>query len=126
MADTEPMRASEPHYETRDIGPGFAVLAAVGLVAAVAGPLVVVTALYDALWRRAELPPERMRTPAEEGVTMAPTLQVAPSRDFAAFSERVRRQLDELGWVDREQGIAHIPIEEAMRLHLNRSGREAE
>lgn len=32
-----------------------------------------------------------------------------------------RRRLEEWGWVDRERGIVHMPIEAAMRIHLSGS-----
>ncbi len=44
-----------------------------------------------------------------------PRLQTAPAADLAAYLSKERKLLDSYGWVDRDHGIAHIPIEEAMR-----------
>jgi len=44
-----------------------------------------------------------------------PRLQTAPAADLAAYLARERKLLDAYGWVDREHGVARIPIEEAMR-----------
>ena len=44
-----------------------------------------------------------------------PRLQLDPPRDLAAFRAHEETQLDSYGWVDRDQGIAHIPIAEAMK-----------
>lgn len=44
-----------------------------------------------------------------------PRLQTAPASDLAAYLSRERKLLNSYGWVDREHGIARIPIEEAMR-----------
>lgn len=44
-----------------------------------------------------------------------PRLQTAPAADLAAYLSKERKLLGTYGWVDRAHGIAHIPIEEAMR-----------
>ena len=44
-----------------------------------------------------------------------PRLQTAPAADLAAYLAKERKLLGSYGWVDREHGIARIPIEEAMR-----------
>lgn len=51
----------------------------------------------------------------------APRLQIDPAADLAAYEAKERRLLDSYGWVDREHGIARIPIEEAMQ-RLARTG----
>ena len=40
----------------------------------------------------------------------------ANSNQGVAWREQARRQLESTGWVDRQKGIAHIPIERAMEL----------
>ena len=44
-----------------------------------------------------------------------PRLQPNPREDFAAFHAREMQRLDGTGWVDREHGVVHIPIADAMR-----------
>ncbi|MGH8220400.1 MAG: hypothetical protein ACREUT_17835 [Steroidobacteraceae bacterium] len=44
-----------------------------------------------------------------------PRLQTDPAADLATYLAKQRKLLDTYGWVDREHGIARIPIEEAMR-----------
>ena len=51
----------------------------------------------------------------------APRLQTDPQADLRALRAREEGQLTSYGWVDRTQGIAHIPIEEAMR-HVAKAG----
>lgn len=43
-----------------------------------------------------------------------PPLQADPQADLAALRARWDRRLNGYGWVDREAGIVHIPIERAM------------
>jgi hypothetical protein len=47
-------------------------------------------------------------------------LQVDPARDIAAFRAEKQQLLDSYGWVDREHGIARIPIERAMAMLATR------
>jgi len=42
--------------------------------------------------------------------------QPSPADDIAAYRAQKRRMLNEYGWVDRQRGIARIPIEQAMAL----------
>ena len=43
-------------------------------------------------------------------------LQPEPAQDIQAFTADKRRLLSSYGWVDRERGIARIPIDRAMAL----------
>ena len=43
-------------------------------------------------------------------------LQEDPGRDMAKMRQDVGRRLESYGWVDEEGGIAHIPIDRAMRI----------
>jgi hypothetical protein len=44
-----------------------------------------------------------------------PVLQSDPAADMRAFRAEKLRRLNSAGWVDREAGRVHIPIEQAMR-----------
>jgi hypothetical protein len=44
-----------------------------------------------------------------------PVLQIDPHADLEAYAAKKDRALHGYGWVDRNAGIAHVPIEEAMR-----------
>jgi hypothetical protein len=45
----------------------------------------------------------------------APRLQASPRQEMAAFRAREMQRLNGTGWVDRAQGVVHIPIADAMR-----------
>jgi hypothetical protein len=45
----------------------------------------------------------------------APRLQVSARDEMAAFSAHEMQRLNGTGWVDRAQGVVHIPIVDAMR-----------
>lgn len=49
-----------------------------------------------------------------------PALQADPQTDLAAFERRMQERLDSVGWVDRQAGIVHLPIDRAMDLLVER------
>jgi hypothetical protein len=50
----------------------------------------------------------------------APRLQVQPAADLERLRAREQAWLNSYGWVDRSNDIAHIPIDRAMQLILER------
>lgn len=54
-----------------------------------------------------------------------PVLQISPPEDLAALRAHEDKLLDSTEWVDRKNGIARIPIEQAMTLLIQRSGQPA-
>ena len=56
----------------------------------------------------------------EEPLPPAPRLQQFPANEFYQFRAGERSLLDGYGWMNRETGVVHIPIDEAMRLTLER------
>jgi hypothetical protein len=55
----------------------------------------------------------------------APGLAGAPQDELAKYRDEKRAQLDSTGWVDRQAGIAHIPIADAMDLLAQHSAQGA-
>ncbi|MCW8127714.1 hypothetical protein [Microbulbifer halophilus] len=49
-----------------------------------------------------------------------PQLQTNPRADLRDYREREQRRLQSYGWVNREAGVVHIPIERAMDLLVER------
>ena len=50
----------------------------------------------------------------------SPNLQTQPFKDIYMLRERENEKLLRYGWVDKGTGVTHIPIEDAMRLMLER------
>ncbi len=57
---------------------------------------------------------------ANNDLPPAPRLQTNPPADLQAFVREEDERLSSYGWVDRKSGVAHIPIDEAMKLVLER------
>lgn len=49
-----------------------------------------------------------------------PSLQTQPFRDIYMLRDEEARKLQSYGWVDKEGGVARIPIDRAMELMLQR------
>ena len=61
-------------------------------------------------------------SPFENARTLPPQprLQVMPEADIHDYWEREQEILKSYGWVDKQNGIVRIPIDQAMRLTLER------
>ena len=100
-------RNPDTRFERRDTPPWLFVLLG-ALAAGLIGTVVVSLMLIfpDATTDRNR----GLTTPMPE-----PRLQTDPPADFKLYKERSLKRLTGYGWADRERGIAHIPIDEAMR-----------
>jgi hypothetical protein len=54
-----------------------------------------------------------------------PTLQLDPKLDLQKFHAQEEHLLTSYGWVDKEKGIARIPVSEAMKLVVQKEKTEA-
>lgn len=61
-------------------------------------------------------PPPIMRPTAAQMAPLPPLLQDHPQEDLATFRAGEDALLGSYGWVDKELGRVHVPIEEAMRM----------
>jgi hypothetical protein len=95
-------------------------IALAGGAIAVTVALVVVAVLA---WLHARgLPPGGTQLHRDYALTVdAPPLQSAPQLDLQAYRAEKARRLHETAWVDASQGIARIPIDDAMALMLQQA-----
>ena len=61
----------------------------------------------------------------KEIMSGSPRLQQNPTGDLEDFNQKMRDRLNSTGWVDREEGIVHMPIKQAMKLLVERGLPEA-
>jgi hypothetical protein len=71
-------------------------------------------------WREGASTRALMAEPQERQLPPAPRLQMREPMDLAAFRKEEEATLSTYGVVDREKGIYRIPIDEAMKLTLER------
>jgi hypothetical protein len=106
-------RNSEVNYERSDVSlSAIAITALAILLLLIVAPLVMIGAFPSA---RGDVDRHLSITPPQ------PRLQTDPTADLAAYVSKERQLLDSYGWVDKKQGIAHVPIEIAME-RLARTG----
>ena len=109
MAETTRIREDNPNtaYEHEDWPVGIVGLVYLGtFILLVIAPLVLMWAYPSAVsdvGRRLLVSPP------------APELQVDPARDLANFRAQEEKRLHTYYWVDKQKGIVHIPIEQAMK-----------
>jgi hypothetical protein len=110
----------EKGYETSDVGARWVGVAAAGLAISMIG-LAALMGGYVALFDRHQA--------ADSGLTKIERTDLTPPKprlepdsegDARAINQSADRRLTEFGWTDRADNIAHIPVDEAMRLLAQR------
>jgi hypothetical protein len=69
---------------------------------------------------REEGVPASLVTEQRSAPPVEPQLQANPVEDFKKFRAEENEKLNSYGWIDKEREIVRIPIEQAMRVILNR------
>jgi hypothetical protein len=109
MSDPAAGKALVPaRHEASDVGLRFML----ALFALVGGTLLLVVALAYVVFP-GEVPDRRFALPLPR--FPVPRLQNDPAADMQALLAAERRRLDSVGWQDRDAGVVHIPIAQAMR-----------
>jgi hypothetical protein len=117
--------ASDPdvHHEESDVNiTGILGFGAGLIVAAVLINLVVYVLFryYDSREARPVTPQYPLAIAQENRVPPEPRLQTDPRQDLADLRAKETETLTSYGWVDQNAGIVRIPIDEAIRLTLER------
>lgn len=115
---------TELGYETQDVRPGKLLVAALALAALVIVSVAAMTLMFGVLydWREPSVNavgPLSDLSEKPEG----PILQVDPPRELIEMRARDAVETTSYGWVNRESGTVRIPIEQAMRLVVERHGK---
>lgn len=108
MPEHEMMAVPAARREVSDVTGLFIIGAFLGLVATIA----LLALLCWWLFPRAPHP-GWMPYPAPK--YPPPALEAAPHQDFVRFYRAELNRLNSLGWVNKKQGIAHIPVAQAMQ-----------
>jgi hypothetical protein len=79
-------------------------------------------ALIESRAARFDRPPSPLRAGVKAPQPPEPRLQGVPGhpsdpqQDLRDYLEEMKRQQNSYGWVDEKAGVAHIPIDDAMRI----------
>jgi hypothetical protein len=99
------------------LGFGAALFAVGAIVLLFLGWLV---GMYERQYQRSQTQVYPMAAGQENRLPPEPRLQDHPQEDLSDLRAKQERQLHAYGWVDKGSGIARIPIEEAMRIVLEK------
>lgn len=108
-----------PDYRGGDIDLRSMRTVALCILAAIVIAILAAGWLLHARGPAANTPPHPFNAPA-------PLLQPAPQPDRVGYFEEKRRITEGYGWIDRQAGIARIPLAEAMRLTAARARKPAD
>ncbi|HSN73370.1 MAG TPA: hypothetical protein VLT59_17775 [Steroidobacteraceae bacterium] len=98
---------------------GISVARILGVSAGLAGTIAIVLAVVA--WIFPDVATDRPDASAwRESAPLEPQLQRNPRAEFHALRTRQLARLRSSGWVDEQRGVARIPIEQAMRLLVER------
>jgi hypothetical protein len=131
MADVHMPHAAEHHddenpavhHETSDVNVRGIFVLAVGLVVVTAFFSFLVWVLFEFLQVREAtrvVPEYPLAATQETRLPPEPRLQTDPRGDLQELRTEEDRLLNSYGWVDKSTGTVRIPIEEAMRLMVQR------
>lgn len=119
-ADRVSPRSIEKGYETSDVGARWVAAAAAGLaivMVALAALMGSYLSLFDS---RQASGTGRTAIERTDLTPPKPRLEADPEGDARAINQDADQRLSEFGWTDRAGGIAHIPIDDAMKLLAQR------
>jgi hypothetical protein len=120
-----PMPGHEPgneevRFEREDVNSRSTLWFGIWILVVMVVVAVLVKPFYDMLAEHETRtqPPAAYALPTEPPAPDAttPRLQVEPVADLATLRAHEDRILDSYAWVDKEKGVARIPVEDAMRL----------
>jgi hypothetical protein len=111
---------SQPGYETLDAQAGATYRAGLYIVGTMVVVALVLVPMYWFLARRESATQEPAATVIKEqpkaAATAFPKLVTSEPTVLAEFREQEDELLDSYGWVEKDRGIARLPIAEAVRL----------
>lgn len=123
MAEHQPHHADVSH-EASDVNIRPVLAVGAGLLALGAVVYFVVWLVFGYLNRResaaSALPVYPLAVGQEDRLPPEPRLQTNPRQDLRDLRESESALLESYGWVDKNGGVVRIPIDEAMKLVLQR------
>jgi hypothetical protein len=110
-----------PGHEVRDVNIRALVIFGIGLATLTIVALVVMRLAFG-LFKVEEIKTEPQASPLTESRRLppGPRLQVEPEQDLQQLRAVESEKLNSYGWVNKEAGVVHIPIERAMELVIER------
>ena len=112
-----------PHHEERDanVGALFGFAGGLAIVLVFVGFIVwVLFQFFAARVDRAVTPQFPLAASQQPRLPPEPRLQTNPRQDLQDLRTQEDQTLGSYGWIDKNAGVVHIPIDQAMKLILER------
>lgn len=105
--------------EPRDADIGIIVKTGIGLLIFMVGCVIIAKFHYE--YELAQIPSAGENVfSTEQRLPPEPRLQSAQARDLAAFREGQGHVAETFGWVDKNAGVARVPVERAIDMALEK------
>ena len=117
------MAGTERKHETRDVSLRWMVISGVILVVLLIAAFVTMRWTFDLLEAREarqQSEPATLVTDPGPGRPPEPRLQANPRLELQELRVEENAVLQTYGWVDRDKGVARMPIDEAMKIVVQR------
>jgi hypothetical protein len=118
------MRPDHEKFERTDAAPGATFRAGLYILGIMVLVALLLVPMYRMLARSEDAkqppPPEVVKTQASEPVQSFPRLVESEPRVLAEFRRQEDALLGSYGWVEKDKGLARIPIDQAMRIVAER------
>jgi hypothetical protein len=112
-------------HEVSDVAPGW--IAATGLGLALALMLLGAGIYgYRHLFDRNHVLPSLSDIERTQLVPPEPRLEADPEGDARTINSKADKNINSYGWIDQKDGIAHVPIDQAMQMLVQRGWPSAE
>lgn len=106
-------------HEIRDVAPHWVFIAAGGLLSV----MVTLSAClygYQRLFDRRQSGASLSDVEQTKLLPPPPRLEADPEGDARTINAEADAKLNSYGWIDKDKGIAHIPIDQAMKMLIQR------
>ena len=116
------MAEAHRKYEKDRVNTSAVIKFAIGLIVVATAIHFLIGALFVQLEKRAKLADPQLSPliPRTKQTPPDPRLQISPPRDLQHLLEMENQMLNSYGWVDEKTGIVRIPIDQAMKLIVER------
>jgi hypothetical protein len=117
MADTESNHGRASGHENRDIRVRPVMWMGLILLLGTVASMVLMDWMFDILNRAEEISqpaPASARAGEAPAAAGQPRFVMFPAQNLQEFRQAESQYLNTYGWVDREEGIARVPVERAM------------
>ena len=120
MSHTE-SQTNNKNYEARDAHVKPIAMAGIALFVLIFGALLVAKGVFHILENKRERNAQIVSPfMSERRLPVGPRLQVNPEEELAVFRAKEDSLVNSYGWVVKEAGVVHIPVDEAMKRMLEK------